>query len=72
MQLGSTVLDAIAAHRIEGIGIGYQPPMWDARIVDEVIPVASDGAETMVRRLSGSKYLSMRLYRRDQTGKVRS
>jgi cysteine synthase len=43
---------APGAHRIEGIGIGYQPPMWDAKIVDEVIPVASDAAEKMARRLA--------------------
>ena len=25
------------AHKIEGIGIGYAPPMWDASVVDEVL-----------------------------------
>ena len=39
-------------HRIEGIGIGYTPPMWDAGLVDRVIPVATDDAESMARRLA--------------------
>lgn len=40
------------AHRIEGIGIGYAPPMWDARLVNEVIPVSTADAEAMARRLA--------------------
>ena len=40
------------AHKIEGIGIGYAPPMWDARLVDEVIPVPTAEAEAMARRLA--------------------
>ena len=40
------------AHRIEGIGIGYVPPMWDATIVDEVLAVHTDEAEAMARRLA--------------------
>ena len=40
------------AHRIEGIGIGYAPPMWDAHLVDEVIPVSTADAEAMARRLA--------------------
>jgi cysteine synthase A len=40
------------AHRIEGIGIGYAPPMWDPDIVDEIIPVSTADAEAMARRLA--------------------
>ena len=40
------------AHRIEGIGIGYAPPMWDANLVDEIIPVPTGDAEAMARRLA--------------------
>jgi len=40
------------AHRIEGIGIGVAPPMWDAASVDEIIPVATAEAEAMARRLA--------------------
>lgn len=28
-------------HNIEGVGIGYTPPLWDASLVDGLIPVAS-------------------------------
>ncbi|MEN3538334.1 cysteine synthase family protein [Microbispora sp. ZYX-F-249] len=40
------------AHRIEGIGIGYLPPMWDPAPVDEIIPIPTDDAEEMARRLA--------------------
>jgi cysteine synthase A len=40
------------AHRIEGIGIGYTPPMWDPAIVDEIIPISTADAEEMARRLA--------------------
>jgi cysteine synthase len=43
---------APGAHRIEGIGIGVAPPMWDAQLVDEIIPVSIDEAEAMARRLA--------------------
>lgn len=40
------------AHRIEGIGIGYRPPMWDPEPPDEVLSVPSGEAEEMARRLA--------------------
>jgi len=40
------------AHRIEGIGIGTVPPMWNHAIVDEIIPIATNDAEAMARRLA--------------------
>lgn len=40
------------AHKIEGIGIGYAPPMWDGSVVDEVVPVPTADAEAMARRLA--------------------
>jgi cysteine synthase A len=43
---------APGAHRIEGIGIGKVPPMWDPAIVDEIIPVTTADAEAMARRLA--------------------
>jgi cysteine synthase A len=43
---------APGAHRIEGIGIGYQPPMWDPAMVDEIVPISTDDAEAMARRLA--------------------
>jgi cysteine synthase A len=43
---------APGAHRIEGIGIGWVPPMWEPRLVDDIIPIATDDAESMARRLA--------------------
>lgn len=40
------------AHDIEGIGVGYTPPLWDASIVDEVIPVKTAEAKAMARQLA--------------------
>jgi len=40
------------AHRIEGIGIGSVPPLWDAALVDEVVPISTADAEVMARRLA--------------------
>jgi cysteine synthase A len=40
------------AHKIEGIGIGYTPPLWDSRLVDEIVPVPTADAEAMARRLA--------------------
>ena len=39
-------------HRIEGVGIGYTPPLWDPTLVDEVVPVKTDDAKDMVRRIA--------------------
>ena len=43
---------APGAHRIEGIGIGYTPPMWDPESVDEIVPISTADAEEMARRLA--------------------
>ena len=40
------------AHRIEGIGIGFLPPLWDRSKVDAVDQVASEEAQEMARRLA--------------------
>lgn len=40
------------AHLIEGIGIGYTPPMWDSALPDEIVPVSTAEAEDMARRLA--------------------
>lgn len=40
------------AHRIEGIGIGYRPPMWDPALADEIVPIATADAEEMAGRLA--------------------
>jgi len=43
---------APGAHRIEGIGIGYAPPMWEPGLADEIIPISTAEAEAMARRLA--------------------
>jgi len=39
-------------HKIEGVGIGYTPPLWDPGLVDEIIAVKTDDAKAMARRLA--------------------
>jgi len=39
-------------HKIEGVGVGYTPPLYEPSLVDEVIPVATDDAKAMARRLA--------------------
>lgn len=45
------------AHNIEGIGIGYTPPLWDADIVDEILSVSTEEAKSMARRLAREEAL---------------
>ncbi len=40
------------SHRIEGIGIGFIPPLWHADEVDEILTVPTDEAMAMARRLA--------------------
>ncbi|MCM2258213.1 MAG: cysteine synthase family protein [Vicinamibacteria bacterium] len=44
-------------HKIEGVGIGYTPPLWDASVVDEVIAVPTADAKEMARRLAREEAL---------------
>ena len=39
-------------HKIEGVGIGYTPPLWKPDLVDEIIAVDTDDAKAMTRRLA--------------------
>jgi cysteine synthase A len=39
-------------HKIEGVGIGYRPPLYEPSLVDEVVAVATDDAKAMARRLA--------------------
>lgn len=45
------------AHNIEGIGIGFTPPLWDADIVDEVLCVSTADAKAMARSLASEEAL---------------
>lgn len=40
------------SHRIEGIGIGFLPPLWEPEAVDAIERVSSDDAMAMSRRLA--------------------
>ena len=39
-------------HKIEGVGIGYTPPLWDPSVVDEILPIPTPDAKEMARRLA--------------------
>jgi cysteine synthase A len=39
-------------HKIEGVGIGYIPPLWDPTLVDDIMPVRTDDAKQMARRIA--------------------
>jgi cysteine synthase A len=39
-------------HKIEGVGIGYTPPLWEPALYDEIIAVKTDDAKEMARRLA--------------------
>jgi cysteine synthase A len=45
------------AHRIEGIGIGRTPPLWEPALVDDILAVSTDEAEDMARRLAREEAL---------------
>ena len=44
-------------HKIEGVGIGYTPPLWEPGLVDRIIPVATADAKDMARRLAREEAL---------------
>ena len=44
-------------HKIEGVGIGYTPPLWEPTLVDEILPVSTDDAKDMARRLAREEAL---------------
>ena len=39
-------------HKIEGVGVGYVPPLWDPALFDGIEAVATDDAKAMARRLA--------------------
>jgi cysteine synthase len=40
------------SHKIEGIGIGFIPPLWQPELVDEIQTVSTADAKAMARRLA--------------------
>jgi cysteine synthase A len=43
---------APGSHKIEGIGLGFTPPLWQPELVDEIQPVSTEEAKAMARRLA--------------------
>lgn len=39
-------------HKIEGVGIGYTPPLWEPGLIDAVAAIGTDAAKEMTRRLA--------------------
>lgn len=44
-------------HKIEGVGIGYTPPLWDPAAVDAIDSVPTADAKAMARRLAREEAL---------------
>ena len=40
------------SHKIEGIGIGFLPPLWQPEMVNEIQEVSTEDAKAMARRLA--------------------
>jgi len=39
-------------HKIEGVGIGYRPPLWEPALIDEIVAVGTAESKHMARRLA--------------------
>jgi cysteine synthase A len=48
---------APGAHKIEGVGPGFIPPVWNDSLVDEIIQVSTNEANDMTRRLAREEAL---------------
>jgi len=44
-------------HKIEGIGIGYTPPLWEPTLVDDIVAVKTNDAKDMARCLAREEAL---------------
>ena len=44
-------------HKIEGVGIGYTPPLWEPTLADDILPVRTDDAKDMARRIAREEAL---------------
>ncbi len=40
------------SHKIEGVGIGFIPPLWERDLVNEIVKVKTEEAKEMTRRLA--------------------
>jgi cysteine synthase len=48
---------ASGVHRIEGVGAGFVVPLWQPDVADEIIPVSTEEAMAMARRLARAEGL---------------
>lgn len=48
---------AIGPHEIEGVGIGYTPPLWLPELADGLLAVSTEEAKAMARRLASEEGL---------------
>ncbi len=44
-------------HEIEGIGVGFVPPLWSDELADEIVAVSTSDAKSMSRRLAREEAL---------------
>jgi cysteine synthase A len=44
-------------HNIEGVGVGFLPPLWGPSVADEVLAVPTEEAKAMARRLAREEAL---------------
>ena len=44
-------------HKIEGVGIGYEPPLFERSVVNEIIAISTADAKAMARRLAREEAL---------------
>lgn len=44
-------------HKIEGVGIGYTPPLFEPTLVDDILPVGTEDAKDMARRIAREEAL---------------
>ncbi len=44
-------------HKSEGVGIGYAPPLWEPSLVNEILPIKTNDAKAMTRRLAREEAL---------------
>ena len=49
--------DSPGAHKIEGVGPGFIPPMWNESLADEIQQVSTSEAKEMTRRLAKEEAL---------------
>jgi len=45
------------AHKIEGIGLGFVPQLWNANMADEIMTVSTKEAKSMARQLAADEAL---------------